>query len=83
MSKELWSWLKRQTRKFYANDKMLLGRFSKCSTPMNCYLPKTYSSIEWFAISNTIGKLLKTFTGYFSRSSYHVHTIIVSRYFLT
>ena len=34
--------IKRQMRKFYANDNMLLRRFSKCSTPVKCYLFKTY-----------------------------------------
>ena len=31
-------------RKFYANVNMLLRRFSKCSTPVKCYLFKTYCS---------------------------------------
>ena len=30
--------IKRQMRKLYANVNMLLGRFSKCSTHVKCYL---------------------------------------------
>ena len=37
----IWT-LKKQLRKFYANVNMLLRRFSKCSTPVKCYLFKTY-----------------------------------------
>ena len=36
--------IKRQMRNFYANLNMLLRRFSKCSTPVKCYLFKTYCS---------------------------------------
>ena len=36
--------IKRQMRKFYENVNMLLRRFSKCSTPVKCYLFKTYCS---------------------------------------
>ena len=36
--------IKRQMRKFYANVNMLLRRFSKCSSPVKCYLFKTYCS---------------------------------------
>ena len=36
--------IKRQMRKFYANANMLLRRFSKCSTPVKCYLFKSYCS---------------------------------------
>ena len=36
--------IKRQMRKFYANVNMLLRGFSKCSTPVKCYLFKTYCS---------------------------------------
>ena len=36
--------IKRQMRKFYAKVNLLLRRFSKCSTPVKCYLYKTYCS---------------------------------------
>ena len=36
--------IKRQMRKFYANVNMLLRRFRRCSTPVKCYLFKTYCS---------------------------------------
>ena len=36
--------IKRQTRTFCANVNMLLRRFSECSTPVKCYMFKTYCS---------------------------------------
>ena len=36
--------IRRQMRKCYADVNMLLRRFSKCSTPVKCYLFKTYCS---------------------------------------
>ena len=36
--------LKRQMRKLYANVNSLLGKFSKCSVDVNCFIFKTYSS---------------------------------------
>ena len=36
--------IKRQMRKFDAIVNVLLRRFSKCSTPVKCYLFKTYCS---------------------------------------
>ena len=36
--------IKRPMGKFYASVNMLLRRFSKCSSPVKCYLFKTYCS---------------------------------------
>ena len=41
--------IKRQMRNFYANINMLLRRYSKSSTPVKCYLFKTYCSNLYYA----------------------------------
>ena len=51
-------------RKFYANVHMLLRRFSKCSTPVKCYLFKSYCSNLycaplWYNSTVTAIKILK------------------------
>ena len=51
-------------RQFYANVNMLLRRFSKCSTPVKCYLFKTYCSklycaSLWYNYTMTAMKKLK------------------------
>ena len=56
--------IKRQMRKFYANVNMLLRRFSKCSTPVKCYLFRTYCSSLycaslWYNYTVTTMKKLK------------------------
>ena len=56
--------IKRQMRKFYANVNMLLKRSSKCSTPVKCYLFKTYCSnlycaSLWYNYTMTAMKKLK------------------------
>ena len=56
--------IKRQMRKFYANVNMLLRRFSKCSSPVKCYLFKTYCSNLycaplWYSSTVTAMKKLK------------------------
>ena len=56
--------IKRQMRKLYANVNMLLRRFSKCSTPVKCYLFKTYCSnlycaSLWYYSTVTAMKKLK------------------------
>ena len=37
-------YLKRQMRKFYTNENMLIRKFLKCSVDVKCYLFKTYCS---------------------------------------
>ena len=49
---------------FYANVKMILRRFSKCSTPVKCYLSKTYcSNLDcaslWYNSTVTVMEILK------------------------
>ena len=56
--------LKRQMRKFYANANMSIGKFSKCSVNIKCYLFKTYCSTIycsalWFNSTKTALTKLK------------------------
>ena len=56
--------LKRQMRKLYANVKLLLRKFSKCSVDVKCFLFKTYcsnlySAPMWFGCTNAALKKLK------------------------
>ena len=56
--------LKRQMRKFYANAKMIIRKFSKCSVNVKCYLFKTYCSTMycsalWFNSTKTALTKLK------------------------
>ena len=41
--------IKKQMKICYANVNMLLRRFSKCSTPVKCYLFETYCSNLFYA----------------------------------
>ena len=56
--------LKREMRKMYANANLLLGKFSKCSVNVKCYLFKTYCSNlycapMWFDCTKTVLTKLK------------------------
>ena len=56
--------LKRQMKKMYANDNLLLRTFSKCSVNIKCYLFKTYCSNlycapMWFDCTKTALTQLK------------------------
>ena len=56
--------IKRQMKTIYANTNLLLGKFSKCSVDVKCYLFKTYCSNlycapMWFDCTKTALKKLK------------------------